>query len=59
MTQRFPQPFVVFLEKSSTVPGRVHLREVTPVSPMALLLFGGPLKVLHQEGVVLVDGWVR
>lgn len=28
------------------------------VSPMALMLFGGPLKVLHREGVMLVDGWV-
>jgi hypothetical protein len=56
-TARFPQPFVVFLEKVATA--RVFLRDVTPVSPMALLLFGGPLKVLHEEGAVLVDGWAR
>ena len=26
---------------------------------MALLLFGGSLSVVHEEGVVLVDGWIR
>ena len=37
----------------------MFLRDVTPVSPMAVLLFGGALQVLHAEGVVMVDGWVR
>ncbi len=26
---------------------------------MALLLFGGPLTVLHEEGAVLVGGWLK
>ena len=26
---------------------------------MALLLFGGRLEVVHQEGYVLIDGWIR
>ena len=38
---------------------RVFLRDVTPVSPMALLLFGGPLRVLHEDGVVVVGGRTR
>lgn len=38
---------------------RTFLRDVTPVSPISLMLFGGPLTVMHQEGTVLVDGWIR
>lgn len=38
---------------------RIFLRDVTPVPPLALLLFGGPLRVLHGEGAVLVSGWLR
>ncbi|GAX74754.1 hypothetical protein CEUSTIGMA_g2201.t1 [Chlamydomonas eustigma] len=57
VAHKFPQPFLVFLEKVKTT--RIFLRDVTPVSPMALLLFGGSLQVMHTEGVVLVDGWVR
>jgi len=38
---------------------RTFLRDVTPVSPISLMLFGGPLTVIHQEGAVLVDGWIR
>jgi hypothetical protein len=26
---------------------------------MALLLFGGPLAVLHEAGLLLVGGWLR
>ena len=29
------------------------------VSPMALLLFGGALSVMHESGYVLVDDWLR
>ena len=29
------------------------------VSPMALLLFGGALSVVHESGYVLVDDWLR
>jgi ATP-dependent RNA helicase DHX29 len=35
------------------------MRECTAVSSMALLLFGGPLTVLHEEKAVLLDGWLR
>ncbi|KAF5835639.1 P-loop containing nucleoside triphosphate hydrolase protein [Dunaliella salina] len=56
-TNSMSQPFVVYLEKVKT--SRTFLRDVTPVSPISLMLFGGPLTVLHQEGAVLVDGWIR
>ena len=38
---------------------RTFLRDCTVVSPMALLLFGGELQVVHEEGYVLIDGWIR
>lgn len=50
-------PFVVFHEKVQT--SRAWLRTVSCVSPMALLLFGGEMQVLHDAGEVLVDGWLR
>ena len=38
---------------------RTFLRDCSVASPMALLLFGGELTVLHEAGAVLVDGWLR
>lgn len=38
---------------------RTFLRDCTVVSPMALLLFGGALSVMHEGGYVLVDDWLR
>ena len=38
---------------------QTFLRDATVVSPLALLLFGGKLDVMHGEGYVLVDDWIR
>ena len=38
---------------------RTFLRDCTVVSPMALLLFGGALSVVHESGYVLVEDWLR
>ncbi len=38
---------------------RTFLRDTTVTSPMALLLSGGSLEVRHEEGYVLLDGWIR
>lgn len=38
---------------------QTFLRDTTVVSPLALLLFGGQLEVVHGEGYVLVDKWIR
>ena len=38
---------------------QTFLRDTTVVSPLALLLFGGQLEVMHGEGYVLVDRWIR
>jgi hypothetical protein len=37
----------------------VFIRDCTVVSGMALLLFGGPLTVLHEAGQLLINGWLR
>lgn len=38
---------------------QVFIRDCTVVSGMALLLFGGPLAVLHEAGQLLVGGWLK
>jgi Helicase associated domain (HA2)/Oligonucleotide/oligosaccharide-binding (OB)-fold len=38
---------------------KLYVRDVTAVSPFALLLFGGALHVYHKEGVVSVDEWLK
>ena len=50
-------PFVAFHEKVQT--SRAWIRDVTCVSPISLLLFGGELNVLHDASEVLVDGILR
>jgi ATP-dependent RNA helicase DHX57 len=51
-----PTRWLVFLEQVKT--SGAFLRDVTPVSPYALLLFGGELRVGGAKGdEVRVDGW--
>ncbi|EFJ04939.1 hypothetical protein SELMODRAFT_187668 [Selaginella moellendorffii] len=38
---------------------RVYLRDTTVLSPFALLLFGGSIKVQHQVGYATVDDWMK
>jgi HrpA-like RNA helicase len=38
---------------------KTYVRDATPVSAFALLLFGGSLKVYHTHGVVTVDDWLH
>jgi HrpA-like RNA helicase len=38
---------------------KTYVRDMTTVSPFALLLFGGALEVFHKEGVISVDGWLK
>ncbi|XP_047333624.1 DExH-box ATP-dependent RNA helicase DExH7, chloroplastic [Impatiens glandulifera] len=55
--QVFQHPFIVFLEKVET--NKIFLRDTTIVSPYSVLLFGGPIDVQHQTGVVTIDGWIK
>ena len=38
---------------------KVYIRDVTAVSKIAILLFGGDLKVYQTHGVVAVDEWLK
>ncbi|EFJ19934.1 hypothetical protein SELMODRAFT_177444 [Selaginella moellendorffii] len=55
--KEFQHPFLVFHEKVET--SRVYLRDTTVLSPFALLLFGGSIKVQHQVGYATVDDWMK
>lgn len=37
---------------------KTYVRDCTTVSELALLLFGGSLKIYHMHGVVTVDDWL-
>ena len=50
--------FLVYHERVETT--AVFLRDCSAVSPLSLLLLGGStFKVLHGEGAVEMDGWIR
>jgi len=38
---------------------KLYVRDATVVSPFALLLFGGALRVYHRLGVITVDEWLK
>jgi HrpA-like RNA helicase len=38
---------------------KTYVRDSTTVSPLALLLFGGALKVYQIHGVCSIDGWLK
>ena len=40
-----------------TETSKVYAREVSMVPVYALLLFGGHMTVLHEEGALKLDGW--
>lgn len=49
--------FLVYHEKVKTT--RVYVRDASIVNPLALLLFGGSIKVHHLESQVTLDNWLR
>uniref|UniRef100_A0A1D1Y0G5 Putative ATP-dependent RNA helicase DHX57 n=1 Tax=Anthurium amnicola TaxID=1678845 RepID=A0A1D1Y0G5_9ARAE len=55
--KEFRYPFLVFLEKVET--SKVFLRDTTIISPYCILLFGGPINIQHQTGLVVIDGWLK
>lgn len=38
---------------------KLYARDITVVSPFALLLFGGALQVYHTDGIMTVDQWLQ
>ena len=57
LTSQYDAPYLLFSEKMKTT--QTYLREVSVVTPMALLLFGGKIEVHHSAGYVLLDGWLK
>ena len=49
--------YLTFAERVRT--SQVFLRDVTLISPAALLLFGGSIEVQHRLGLVTLDGWIK
>ncbi|OAP57430.1 hypothetical protein AYL99_08168 [Fonsecaea erecta] len=49
--------FVSYFTKMET--SKTFIRDLTPLNPYGLLLFGGPLEVDTQGRGVVVDGWVK
>ena len=47
------------MDGGGTTDAKVYVRDATPVSPFALLLFGGEVNVSHLEGEVTLDNWLR
>ncbi|KAJ8906332.1 hypothetical protein NDN08_002825 [Rhodosorus marinus] len=39
--------------------GKDFLRDSTMVSPFALLLFGGDIRIHHDRGIITVDDWIQ
>ena len=33
--------------------------DTTVISPLTLMLFGGEIRIFHDECYVLIDGWIR
>ena len=62
-TTRFAEPYLVYHQLVFTT--KTYVRDCTPVSPFALMLFGGALKAagtaLRGEGdrLLSVDGWMK
>lgn len=38
---------------------KLFVRDLTPVNPLALLLFGGAIEGYPREGVITIDDWLR
>ncbi|KIW33890.1 uncharacterized protein PV07_00705 [Cladophialophora immunda] len=49
--------FVSYFTKMET--SKTFIRDLTPLNPYGLLLFGGPIEVDTQGRGVVVDGWVK
>lgn len=48
--------WLVFTSKSQMHGDKTYVKDVTAVSPLALLLFGGEVDVHHDKGTVTIDG---
>lgn len=56
-SKRLESRYCCFFEIVKT--SKMYVRDITPVSPVSLLLFGGALKIFHEAGVITVDEWLK
>ena len=50
--------YLVFASKRIANGDKTYVQDVTAVSPLALLLFGGQVDVHHDKGTVTIDGHI-
>ena len=55
-TKVFSSRWAVFYEQVKS--SKVYLRDITLVPPLALLMFGGRIRINHEVQVMSVDGWI-
>jgi len=53
---QYDSPWLLYTELVQT--SRLFVRESTMVNPYALLLFGGRIDVVHDRGLLTIDGWI-
>lgn len=46
-------------DSQSSYSMKAYIKDITEVSPISLLLFGGRIDVQYFNGIVTVDGWIR
>lgn len=56
-SHKFETGWVVFTEMVETQ--KIYVRQSSMAPVYALLLFGGKLEVLHEEGKITIDDWMR
>jgi HrpA-like RNA helicase len=56
-SKKMPSRYCCYHEIMQT--RKLYVRDVTVVSPFALLLFGGTLQVYHTDGVITIDTWLQ
>jgi len=54
--REYPCPWLVYREKVKT--SKVYIRDCTVVNPYSILMFGGEIKVQHEQGTLTIDGWI-
>ena len=54
----FNARWLVYTSKQQVAAEKVYVRDVSAVSPLALLLFGGEVQVSHSSGTVTIDGQI-
>ncbi|EDQ91760.1 uncharacterized protein MONBRDRAFT_22888 [Monosiga brevicollis MX1] len=55
----YDHEYAVYFDKGSSHAGKTFVREVTVISPYALMLFGGKLASHAESNMITVDDWIK